>query len=161
MRSKIVIVVCIAILSLFIFMTHTTISPLGSSDEQLDRVENSQSNPKTFQLDDKPDHLFLFLQISDIHISIYRDEQRIQDFRQFATETLDTIKPAVVIASGDLTDAKDKDFLGSRQLENEWKIYNETLTLANVRSKTIWLDIRGNHGAEAWICSIFFVCFEK
>lgn len=143
------IVVCIAILSLFIFMTHTTISPLGSSDEQLDRVENSQSNPKTFQLDDKPDHLFLFLQISDIHISIYRDEQRIQDFRQFATETLDTIKPAVVIASGDLTDAKDKDFLGSRQLENEWKIYNETLTLANVRSKTIWLDIRGNHGAEA------------
>lgn len=88
----------------------------------------------------------IFVQISDIHISIFRDEQRIHDFRIFATETLDTIKPTVVLASGDLTDAKDKDFLGSRQLEKEWKIYNETLSLANVRNKTIWMDIRGNHG---------------
>lgn len=64
----------------------------------------------------------------------------------FALETLDTIKPSVVLASGDLTDAKDVDFLGSRQYESEWKIYNDILRTANVRNKTIWMDIRGNHG---------------
>lgn len=84
--------------------------------------------------------------MSDIHISIFGDEERISDFRLFATETLDTIKPSVVMASGDLTDAKDIDYLGSRQYEGEWKIYRDILDSANVQNKTLWMDIRGNHG---------------
>lgn len=52
----------------------------------------------------------------------------------------------MVLASGDLTDAKDKDLLGSRQYEAEWKIYHEMLTTANVKNKTLWLDVPGNHG---------------
>lgn len=54
----------------------------------------------------------------------------------------------MVLASGDLTDAKDRDLLGSRQYEDEWKIYNEILNQTNVRNKTLWMDIRGNHGKE-------------
>lgn len=90
--------------------------------------------------------IFHSLQISDIHISIFRDEQRIHDFRKFATQTLDTIKPPVVLASGDLTDARGKDFFISQQYDEEWKIYHQILTEANVKNKTIWLDLRGNHG---------------
>lgn len=87
-----------------------------------------------------------FFQISDIHISIFQDEGRINDFREFATRTLSAIKPKVVLASGDLTDAKDRDHLGSRQYEQEWKIYHDILESSQVRNKTLWMDIRGNHG---------------
>lgn len=86
------------------------------------------------------------MQISDIHISIFHDEQRIHDFRTFTTETLDTIKPPIVLASGDLTDARGKDLFVSQQYDDEWKIYNEILRTSNVKNKTKWLDLRGNHG---------------
>lgn len=97
--------------------------------------------------------MFFFEQISDIHISIFKDEKRINDFRQFTHETLDTIKPAVVLASGDLTNAENGPFYHSRQFEDEWRIYNEIITAANVRNKTIWMDIRGNHGIKIEHCS--------
>lgn len=89
------------------------------------------------------------VQISDIHISIFRQEDRISDLEKFVATTLDTIKPPVTLASGDLTDAKDRDLLGSRQYEKEWQIYNDVLTKANVMNKTLWLDLRGNHGKKS------------
>lgn len=61
-------------------------------------------------------------------------------------ETLDVIEPTVVLASGDLTDAKDSDNLGSRQYRDEWQIYHDIIQQGHVQNKTIWLDIRGNHG---------------
>lgn len=85
-------------------------------------------------------------QISDIHISIFHDEQRIDNFEQFVTETVDTIKPPIVLASGDLTDARDNDHIGARQYVREWQIYNDIVTRSNVKNKTYWMDIKGNHG---------------
>lgn len=58
------------------------------------------------------------------------------------------IKPKVVLASGDLTDAKTKDNIGSDQFEGEWKYYRDILIEAHVKEKTLWLDIRGNHGEK-------------
>lgn len=49
---------------------------------------------------------------------------------------------------GDLTDAKNIDTLGSRQYEDEWKLYRNTLDKFDVAKKTIWLDVRGNHGKK-------------
>lgn len=49
------------------------------------------------------------------------------------------------MASGDLTDAKDSNHLGSRQYKAEWQIYFDLIQQAHVQNKTIWLDIRGNH----------------
>lgn len=56
------------------------------------------------------------------------------------------IRPTVVLASGDLTDAKTSDSIGSQQFEEEWKHYRDTLEECKALEKTIWLDIRGNHG---------------
>lgn len=61
-------------------------------------------------------------------------------------ETLDVIKPPVIVASGDLTDARGRDSFLSKQYEDEWKIYHEILSTANVLNQTKWLDLRGNHG---------------
>ena len=51
-----------------------------------------------------------------------------------------------VALAGDLTDARDYNWHGSKQREFEWKVYNSILQQTNVRNKTVWLDIRGNHG---------------
>lgn len=76
--------------------------------------------------------------------SKFKDQSRISDFRSFCSEVVDLVKPSVVIASGDLTDAKD-DLFGSQQYTEEWLAYYNALKDANVLSKTNWLDIRGNH----------------
>lgn len=86
------------------------------------------------------------MQISDIHLNYFHDELRIRDFRTFANEAINAIKPPVVIASGDLTDGKGRDFFSSKQNDEEWKTYREILDSANVQNKTKWLDLRGNHG---------------
>lgn len=88
----------------------------------------------------------MLTQISDIHISIFGDEERIRQFQEFATTTIRTIEPSVVLASGDLTDAKDRDHLGSRQYKAEWQIYHRIIEDSGVLNKSQWLDIRGNHG---------------
>ena len=45
--------------------------------------------------------IFLFAQqISDIHISKYRDHQRSKDLKQFCNENIDVIRPVAVLATG-------------------------------------------------------------
>lgn len=67
---------------------------------------------------------------------------------------MDTIKPPIVLASGDLTDARDNDHIGARQYVREWQIYNDIVTRSNVQNKTYWMDIKGNHGKRIK-CRIF------
>jgi len=47
---------------------------------------------------------------------------------------------------GDLTDAKSEDNMGSQQYVEEWEMYKNILQACRVTEKTVWLDIRGNHG---------------
>lgn len=68
------------------------------------------------------------------------------EFKEFCHHTVDIIKPPLVLASGDLTDAKTSDNIGSKQYRKEWEHYNNILQDTNVLKKTEWLDIRGNHG---------------
>ncbi|VVC34267.1 Calcineurin-like phosphoesterase domain, ApaH type,Metallo-dependent phosphatase-like [Cinara cedri] len=89
--------------------------------------------------------LIWFLQISDLHLSIFHDWKRVTELKEFCELTLDTIKPAAVLVSGDLTDAKKKNGIGSTQYEGEWLAYHNVLTSKKVSEKTKWLDIRGNH----------------
>ncbi|KAJ8984443.1 hypothetical protein NQ317_012507 [Molorchus minor] len=54
------------------------------------------------QITDTADNLIWFLQISDLHISIFRDPLRITEFKEFCHYTVDAIQPKVVLASGGL-----------------------------------------------------------
>ncbi|CAG7834379.1 unnamed protein product [Allacma fusca] len=111
--------------------------------------EDDQVIPRPYDpslvLDDENKHLMWFVQISDIHLSIFHDSGRISDFNDFCNVTLDIIQPTVVLASGDLADAKAIDSMGSRQFIQEWHFYQDILQKNNVEKKTMWLDIRGNH----------------
>lgn len=107
--------------------------------------ENYSASDYGFTITDSAEHLLWFLQISDIHISIFFDMKRVSDLREFCDITVSTIKPSVVLASGDLTDAKQPDSLGSQQFEDEWRNYKNTLDECKVSEKTAWLDVRGNH----------------
>lgn len=80
-----------------------------------------------------------------MHISIFNDQKRVTNLKEFCTTTVDAINPSVILASGDLTDAKTENHLGSKQFEKEWQIYNNILVESKILEKTEWLDIRGNH----------------
>lgn len=111
------------------------------NQSNLQRRNNRFSN---WTLKDDQINLFWFLQISDIHISKFKDSNRVHDFRHFCSEVAEVIKPRVIIASGDLTDAKDS-ILGSNQYVEEWSAYRASLVDTGILNKTTWLDIRGNH----------------
>ena len=64
---------------------------------------------------------------------------------------------------GDLTDAKSEDNMGSQQYVEEWEVYKNILQGCRVTEKTVWLDIRGNHGMShihlLSISNYLYLCF--
>ncbi|KXG34890.1 hypothetical protein SORBI_3002G104600 [Sorghum bicolor] len=87
------------------------------------------------------------VQLSDLHLSAFHPE-RTADFRRHVGDALAMVNPALVLITGDLTDAKSKDLLSSRQEEFEWILYGQVIDDVANRSglsKEIFYDLRGNH----------------
>ena len=136
------------------------LDPIGHVDD----INRSQRDKLVMA--DSSDHLFWFLQvigfkliqlllivivsngqISDLHLSVNFDPTREHDFEKFCTEIIGYVKPPVVLATGDITDARTKGAMGSRQYEHEWFMYQDVINRTGVLNKTLWLDLRGNHDA--------------
>ncbi|XP_018367573.1 PREDICTED: transmembrane protein 62-like [Trachymyrmex cornetzi] len=113
---------------------------LGDNNGEIQWTE-----PKYYNIANSYNHLIWFLQITDIHISIFRDPSRLSEFKEFCNVTVNSIQPRVVLASGDLTDAIVKDGFGSKQEHREWQHYKYIIDQTNVSKKVLWLDVRGNH----------------
>jgi hypothetical protein len=115
-----------------------------TDDDNLRDLDSSSQN-KVNYLNDNDDHLIWFVQISDLHLSLFHEKTIKDDLNYFCSDILKMIKPKVIMASGDLTDAKNDDLMGSRQYENEWKIYQQIIHDNDVLKYSVWLDVRGNH----------------
>ncbi|XP_022333141.2 transmembrane protein 62-like [Crassostrea virginica] len=103
-------------------------------------------NPIHFQGGDE--NLWWFVQLTDIHISKFDGSERPKDLINFCHHHLPKIAPELVIVTGDLTDAKFLNRRGSMQYLEEWKRYEEVVTLCQKYNNEVkWFDLRGNHDA--------------
>ncbi|KAH6574577.1 hypothetical protein BASA60_005484 [Batrachochytrium salamandrivorans] len=93
-------------------------------------------------------NMFHFIQISDVHVSRFRNRGGVAHLRHFLDYEMNLIAPDLVLATGDLTDAKSHSTLTSLQHREEWVAYHTTLQNSGVllRQKgRFWWDQRGNH----------------
>ena len=98
---------------------------------------------------DTGENIFWFVQVSDLHISRFRDFNQVTDMKEFCQNFLSIIKPSLVLVTGDLTDAKDATLLGSKQYKDEWQSYAALTTGCQNILDVPFLDIRGNHDGFA------------
>lgn len=108
--------------------------PLHKSDVETSVTEESAALPyplvreyskwKNHEsvMDDKPDNIFYFVQLSDVHSSVFNKRGGIHHLRWFLNGTLQMLNPAFVVVTGDLTDAKDAWKISSIQHKQEWVI---------------------------------------
>ena len=92
---------------------------------------------------DSASNISWFVHISDLHLSKFHSPERRSDLLGLTSELAAHVRPAAVVVTGDLTDAKAPDGLGSRQYEEEWREYQQVVMA--VDNRTVWIDVRGNH----------------
>ncbi|KAF9411815.1 Transmembrane protein 62 [Podila epigama] len=115
--------------------------------QQQPQQPNATATKDSVVIGDSKDKIFYFVQVSDLHISTFRKAST-SNFYTFLSTALPLIDPAFVVVTGDLTDAKDKQLVGSMQYLDEWITYKDALDESGVlkkRNGTFWHDLRGNH----------------
>ncbi|XP_015695409.1 putative metallophosphoesterase At3g03305 isoform X2 [Oryza brachyantha] len=102
---------------------------------------------RVVEVEGEPRSVVWAVQLSDLHLSAFHPD-RAADFRRHVGGALAMVNPSLVLITGDLTDAKSKDLLSSRQEKSEWLEYeeliDEVIGLSGL-NKEIFYDLRGNH----------------
>ena len=117
----------------------------------LDRIQplDKLNVPNTHVLLDSSSskNLFIFIHISDLHLSEYQDPNRWKLLDKFLHTVVPTVKPRVLLITGDLTDAKTSDNYGSQQNIWEWQKYQQLFNKNSLHYDfdIELIDIRGNH----------------
>eukprot|EP01018_Ginkgo_biloba_P006019 Gb_41602 [translate_table: standard] len=109
--------------------------------------EESGVSREIFYLKGEPSDVAWVVQVSDLHISSYHPE-RSEDLRRLLAPALKMIQPSLVLITGDLTDAKNRDRTTTRQDESEWIEYQKSMDTIIKESgieKRAFFDVRGNH----------------
>ena len=104
-----------------------------------------RSNDLSIVPSDKLENIFWFVQLSDIHVSAHHDPNIVSDLKDFVYSIITIINPSLVLATGDLVDAKSRDGFSTNQNTEEWKKYYSILQETKIEDKIPWLDLRGNH----------------
>ncbi|KAG0554421.1 hypothetical protein KC19_12G090300 [Ceratodon purpureus] len=99
------------------------------------------------EMEGAPSGVVWVVQMSDIHISKWVSA-RGRALRRSLGRALKLIKPAIVLVTGDLTDAKNKDMTTTQQEEVEWIEYRDSFQKvadeSGIPLKKFY-DLRGNH----------------
>ena len=107
-------------------------------------------DPHSAYYSSKNDRIFWFVQISDIHIGARETEdiQPTQNLQWIVTDAKTIIDPEFIVASGDLTDSTNGNFLPipDGPYQKEWDDYRAILERAGMDS-SFYYDIPGNHDA--------------
>eukprot|EP00249_Psilotum_nudum_P012366 c23740_g1_i1 orf=282-2642(-) len=106
-----------------------------------------QNGREVIQLGNETGELTWVVQLSDLHVSVFNPD-RASSFEELVGPMLALIKPALVLITGDLTDAKNKDLSKMRQDEAEWIAYKDVIDTCIRRSGLplhAFFDLRGNH----------------
>jgi len=95
-----------------------------------DRVPLNHADKEStdLRITNTPNHLIWFVQISDLHLSMY-NALRTQTFALLSNHIAEFIRPEMVVLSGDITDAMNRNPFAapssSGQQQSEWKAYRQ------------------------------------
>lgn len=136
-------------LLLLFFIFKEIFDPLYDFDDgwtSATEMPNKQKADDTLFPGEKLNNIFWFIQVTDLHISSFGVGDGLRNFAYFLSKTIPSINPLFVVVTGDLTDAKERRGLGSRQQKAEWILYKSLLEKSGYYDKPdFWFDIRGNH----------------
>jgi hypothetical protein len=105
-------------------------------------------NPRGAYYSASTDHVFWFVQVSDLHIGA-RGSQDSDNLAWLLGPARTAIAPAFIVASGDLTDSTNGNFFGlpNGPYQAEWDEYKSILHSAGADDRDFFYDIPGNHDA--------------
>lgn len=108
---------------------------------------SSFGNEVPMSMEGAPPGVVWVVQMSDIHLSKWTPARGLA-LRKALSQTLKSIQPAIVLVTGDLTDAKSKDMATTQQEEVEWIEYRDSFQhIAESSGIPLqnFFDLRGNH----------------
>lgn len=107
----------------------------------------SDDGREVIRVERGPEGMVWVVQLTDLHISSYHPD-RAASLRRLMGPLLALINPSLVLITGDLTDAKNKDLTVRRQDEKEWVQYKQAISKVIAESGLpayAFFDLRGNH----------------